>query len=79
MPANRWNTNAQRDRMNWSKLKLLNKTIDDCRGRQPENMSMSRIDMAEWLDKNERGNMSLKKYWKWMRMLREYQPKKRKC
>lgn len=77
MPANRWN-DAQRDRMNWSKLKLLYKRIDDCRGRQPDNMPMTRMEMAEWLDKNERGNMSLEKYWKWLRMQREYQPKKRK-
>ena len=78
MPASRWN-DPQRDRMNWSKLKLLYRRIDDCRGRQPDDTPMTRSEMAEWLDNNERGGMSLEKYWKWLRVQREYLPKKRKC
>jgi hypothetical protein len=77
MPASRWN-DPERDRMNWSKLKLLYRRIDDWRGRQPDDVPLTRSEMAEWLDNNERRGMSVEKYWKWLRVQRKYQPKKRK-
>jgi hypothetical protein len=77
MAANRWN-DPKRDRMNWSKIKLLYKRIDDCRGTQPDNSPKTRLEMAEILDTEERKDMSLESYWKWIRSFREYEPRKRK-
>jgi hypothetical protein len=77
MPADRWN-DPTRDRMNWSKLKLLYRRIDDCRGRRPDDSPKTRIEMAEILDREEKRDMSLETYWKWLRSRREYEPRKKR-